>query len=492
MNQTDRPLDVVILAAGQGTRMKSNLPKVLHEIAGRSMVAWSVKAAKDLGARQIVVVTRHKAEQVEHSLANQQLTFARQDDKAGTGRAFQCGVQALQNADQADVLVLYGDTPLLTTETLQAMLESHRKTQNAMTVLTAKLPDASGYGRIVRDDKGEVVRIVEQKDANETERAITEFNSGVYLFDHQAQGLAEQITNNNKAKEYYLTDLLTLYRIQKAKVSAFCLDGKAGAEEVQGANDRKGLAELESIMRRRINTQHMKDGVTMLDPSTTYIQDSVSIAADVTLEAGVVLKGNSSIATNTVVGAYSIISDSIIAENAYIKPHSVLEGARVGEASHVGPFARLRAGTQLADKVHVGNFVEIKNSELQQGVKAGHLTYLGDATIGQESNIGAGTIIANFDGINKHRTEIGAGVFIGSNTVIMAPRKIGDAAFVAGGSAVHKDVPAGAMAVARGQQRNIEGWSQRYWHKFSDKVTQKLPWLAEWLKQQEASNSQAD
>lgn len=483
MNHKHRPLDVVVLAAGQGTRMKSKLPKVLHQIAGRSMVSWSVKLAQELGARQIVVVTRHEAELVEQSLAGTGVCFARQDDKPGTGRAFQCGVQALQEQG-ADILVLYGDTPLLTVETLRAMMAEHYQKNSAMTVLSARLPDATGYGRIVRDpeNKDNVLKVVEHKDANEAELLIDECNSGVYLFNHQASQLAEQITDNNAAREYYITDLLELYRKDNASVHAFCLESAESAEEMQGANDRLGLSRLAAIMQRRINEKYMKAGVTMILPETIYVEDGVVIESDVTLESGVVLKGNTKISSGTTVGAYSVIKDSLLHDSVEIKAHSVLDNAEVGSKSHVGPFARLRPGTKLASEVHVGNFVEIKNGHLKSGAKAGHLSYLGDVSIGEESNIGAGTIIANYDGINKHKTEIGAGVFIGSNTVIVAPRTIGDAAFVAGGSAIHQDVPEGAMAVARGKQRNIEGWSKRYWHGFGEKVQQKLPWLAAWLK----------
>ncbi|SEJ23907.1 UDP-N-acetylglucosamine pyrophosphorylase /glucosamine-1-phosphate N-acetyltransferase [Deinococcus reticulitermitis] len=487
MTEHSRPLDVLILAAGQGTRMKSNLPKVLHPVAGRPMVAWAVKAAFELGARRTVVVTGHGAERVEAALAGSDVTFARQTQQLGTGHAFLCGAAALPQPEPgagADILVLYGDTPLLRTETLRALVESHRTQGSAMTVLTGELPDATGYGRIVRGEGGEVERIVEQKDATPAERAIREFNSGVYVFDAQAPELAREIGNTNASGEYYLTDLLGLYHAQGAHVRAFRLDDP---QEVLGANDRVGLTELERILQRRIQGEHLRAGVSLSLPETILIEDTVQLARDVTVEPGVILRGATRVAEGVTIGAYSVVTDSVIEEGVVIKPHSVLEGARVGAGSEVGPFARLRPGSVLAGGVHIGNFVETKNARLASGVKAGHLAYLGDVTIGEETNVGAGTIVANFDGVNKHQSTIGAGVFIGSNTTLLAPRVVGDAAFIAGGSAIHDDVPEGAMAVARGKQRNIGGWASRYWNSAGrrEKLEQKLPWLAGWLRRQE-------
>ncbi|QFP77480.1 bifunctional UDP-N-acetylglucosamine diphosphorylase/glucosamine-1-phosphate N-acetyltransferase GlmU [Deinococcus sp. AJ005] len=482
-----RPLDVVILAAGQGTRMNSALPKVLHPVAGRPMVAWAVKAARELGARNVVVVTGHGAEKVEMTLGGQGVVFARQEQRLGTGHAFICGIDVLVDSlqgnghEDADVLVLYGDTPLLRSGTLEAMLEDHRARGSALTILTGELPDATGYGRIIRDAQGDVVRIVEQKDATPEEEAVGEFNSGVYLMDSRAGELAHRIGNDNAAGEYYLTDLLGLYRAEGEAAHAFKL---ADPDEVMGANDRTGLAELEAILRRRTNAAHMRAGVTLQDPERISIEDSVQIARDVTLEPGVILRGQTVLAGGVTIGAYSIVTDSVLEAGVVVKPHSVLEGAHVGAGSDVGPFARLRPGSVLGAGVHIGNFVETKNARLDAGVKAGHLAYLGDVSIGAETNVGAGTIVANYDGINKHPSVIGAGVFIGSNSTIIAPRTVGDAAFIAAGSAVHDDIPEGAMAVARGKQRNIEGWSKRYWGGMRDKVEKKLPWLAGWLERQ--------
>ncbi|ABF46261.1 UDP-N-acetylglucosamine pyrophosphorylase [Deinococcus geothermalis DSM 11300] len=481
MTHKERPLDVVILAAGQGTRMKSALPKVLHPVAGRPMVAWAVKAAKALGARDIVVVTGHGAEQVEAALAGSGVRFARQAQQLGTGNAFLVGAEALRHQGDADILVLYGDTPLLRPETLRALLADHRAHNSALTILTAELPDATGYGRILRDADGHVERIVEEKAATPEEKAVREFNSGVYVLDARAPELARRITNDNPAGEYYLTDLLELYRQEGAQVRAFKLHDP---DEVMGANDRVQLAQAAAVLRRRINTAHMQAGVTLQDPSTIQIEDTVTLGRDVTLEPGVILRGQTRVADGVTIGAYSVVTDSVLEEGVIVKPHSVLEGAHVGKGSDVGPFARLRPGTVLEESVHIGNFVETKNARLAEGVKAGHLAYLGDVTIGAETNVGAGTIIANFDGVHKHQSTVGAGVFIGSNATLIAPRVIGDAAFIAAGSAVHADVPEGALAIARGKQRTLEGWSRRYWSGMHEGVRKKLPWLAGWLERQ--------
>ncbi|WP_350245288.1 bifunctional UDP-N-acetylglucosamine diphosphorylase/glucosamine-1-phosphate N-acetyltransferase GlmU [Deinococcus sonorensis] len=456
--------------------MRSALPKMLHPVAGRPMVAWSVKVARELGARDVVVVTGHGADQVEAALRPLGVRFARQAQQLGTGHAFLTAARLLQGG--ADVLLLYGDSPMLSSDTLRAMLAEHREDEHALTVLTSTLPDATGYGRIIRGDGGEVLRIVEQKDATPDERVVQEFNSGVYLMDEQARTLAEQIGNDNEAGEYYITDLLRLYRESGHSVLAYHIPDPS---EVMGANDRVQLAELERLMQRRIQERHMRAGVTLQSPGTTRIEDTVEIGPDCTVEPGVVLRGQTRIGAGVQVGAHSVLDSALVHDRVLIRPHTLLEGCEVGEASEVGPFARLRPGAALGTGVHVGNFVEIKNAQLHAGVKAGHLAYLGDVSIGEQTNIGAGTIVANFDGLDKHRTQIGAGVFVGSNSTLVAPRVVGDAAFIAAGSTIHEDVPEGAMAVARGRQRTLEGWSRRYWGRFGERLGAKLPWLAGWL-----------
>ncbi|AFZ66158.1 bifunctional UDP-N-acetylglucosamine diphosphorylase/glucosamine-1-phosphate N-acetyltransferase GlmU [Deinococcus peraridilitoris] len=473
---SEAPLDVVILAAGQGTRMRSRRPKVLQPVLGRPMVAWAVNIARELNARQTVVVTGHGAEEVEAALASDGLTFARQDRQLGTGHAFLAGARQLPG--DGDVLVLYGDTPLLASTTVRAMLQAHRAEQSALTVLTARLPDATGYGRVVRGADGQVERIVEEKAATDEEKRLNEFNSGVYLMDRRAPQLASRIGRDNAAGEYYLTDLVALYRDEGARVSAFVI---ADPDEVMGANDRVQLAQAEGIMRRRVNERLMRAGVTLLDPKTTYIDDTVGIGQDTVVGPGVVIRGHSEIGPDCVIGAYSVLEDTVLAGGVCIKPHSVLEGTRVGSGSDVGPFARLRPGTVLAEQVHVGNFVEVKNATLEAGAKAGHLAYLGDAQIGREVNIGAGTITANYNGVVKSQTVIGDGAFIGSNSVLVAPVRVGTGAIVGAGSAVNKDVPEGALAVARGAQRNIEGWARRFWQGVFGQIQGRHEVLTRWL-----------
>ncbi len=475
-------LAVVILAAGQGTRMKSKLPKMLHEVAGRPLLGHVIERAKELGPERIVVVTGHGADAIETHFKDAGVIFARQLEQLGTAHAFLCAQSALEGHD-GDVFVLYGDTPLMTSDTLRGALEAHRvggvnKNGAGMTVITGVLDDATGYGRIVRDERGDVQRIVEQKAASEDEQRIREWNSGMYVFDASAFALAADIGNDNAANEYYLTDILAAYRQRGSSVVAF----QAESSQLEGCNDRVQLAKADKILRDRIRERWMRAGVTMRDPSSTYIDDTVNIEPDVILEPGVMLTGSTFIASGSVICAYSIIQDARLEGAVRIKAHSVLEGAVLKTGVEAGPFARLRKGTVLESGVHVGNFVEIKNSHLQPGAKAGHLAYIGDATVGREVNFSAGAITANFDGLNKHRTTIGDGAFIGTNATLIAPMTVADGGFVAAGSTISKNVPEAALAVARSEQKTLEGWSERYWtKKLEGANTDKLPVIRRWL-----------
>ncbi len=481
-SSTQAKLAVVILAAGQGTRMKSQLPKMLHEVAGRPLLEHVINAAKALGPEKIVVVTGHGADQIEHHFAKAGVVFARQHEQLGTAHAFRMAQPALEDFD-GEIVVLYGDTPLMRAQTLRGALEFHRQKQAGMTVITSELENPKGYGRILRDANGEVVRIVEHKSATEAQKLIKEWNSGMYVFSNKAFTLASSIGSENTAKEFYLTDILEKYRQAGDKALAYKI---SDAAELEGANDRVQLAQADTVLRNRIREHWMIEGVTLRDPASIYIDDTVMLEPDVIIEPGVILKGQTSIARDSIVGAYSVISDSILASNVSVKPHTILENVTMHQGSDAGPFARLRGGAILERDVHVGNFVEIKNSRLEQGAKAGHLAYLGDARIGAESNIGAGTITANYDGINKHHTDIGKGVFIGSNSTIIAPRVIGDGAFVAGGSTISDDVPDGAIAIARGRQRTIEGWAEKYWRKALELVKPgKMKVIRAWLERKD-------
>lgn len=455
-------LEVVVLAAGQGTRMNSKKSKVLHEILGRPMLGHVLSKARALNPDRIVVVTGHRAEEVETYLQREGVVFARQKEQLGTGHAF---AQAVPHLDgSGDIVVLCGDTPLVTTETLQGLLDQHREKRSALTVLTSSLVDPTGYGRILRDNHGNVLAIVEEKVATEEQKAIREFNSGVYVMDPKAKALVEEITDGNGDREYYLTDLIELYRKRGSRVDAFHI---RDSTELQGVNDRTQLADAARVMRQRINRQWMKLGVTLLDPDSTSIDDTVSIGRDTTLGFGVQLIGKTQLGEGVSVGPFSVLIDTVVEDGVQIKSHSVIESSRLARQSQVGPFARLRPGTQLAEEVHVGNFVEIKNSSLGKGTKAGHLAYVGDAQIGVGVNIGAGTIVANFDGAQKHLTQIDDRAFIGSNSVLIAPIRIGREAMVAAGSAVTQDVPEGDLAVARGRQENKTGLARKRLQKTS-------------------------
>jgi bifunctional UDP-N-acetylglucosamine pyrophosphorylase / glucosamine-1-phosphate N-acetyltransferase len=471
-------LAVVILAAGQGTRMKSMLPKMLHQAAGRPLLGHVIECAKELEPSQIVVITGHGADQIEAYFASEPVVFVRQTEQLGTAHAFLCAKEALVG-HSGDVFVLYGDTPLMTLETLQKALDAHRSASAGMTVITGVLADATGYGRIVRDDRGEVLRIVEQKAASENEKAIKEWNSGMYIFDSSAFELASQIGNSNSAKEYYLTDILELYRVNKPVLAQI-----ADSSELEGSNDRVQLAAADKTLRDRIRVKHMKNGVTLRDPKTIYIDDTVEIANDVILEPGVILSGQTSIATGSTIGAYSVLTDVKLLGAVQIKSHSVLEGAVLHQGSDVGPFARIRAGTILEVGVHVGNFVEIKNSHLLEGAKAGHLAYIGDASVGREVNFSAGAITANYDGLDKFRTTILDGAFIGTNVTLVAPVTIHQGAFVAAGSTITTDIPDGALGVTRASQKTLEGWAVKYWSKKLETAkANKLPIIRTWLEQ---------
>lgn len=455
-------LEVVVLAAGQGTRMNSQKSKVLHEILGRPMLGHVLFKARALNPDRIVVVTGHRAEEVETYLQREGVVFARQKEQLGTGHAF---AQAVPHLDgSGDIVVLCGDTPLVTTETLQGLLDQHREKRSALTVLTSSLADPTGYGRILRDNHGNVLAIVEEKVATAEQKAIREFNSGVYVMDPKAKALVEEITDGNGDREYYLTDLIELYRKRGSQVDAFHI---RDAAELQGVNDRTQLADAARVMRQRINRQWMKSGVTLLDPDSTSIDDTVSIGRDTTLGFGVQLIGKTQLGEGVSVGPFSVLTDTVVEDGAQIKSHSVIESSLLARQTQVGPFARLRPGTQLAEEVHVGNFVEIKNSSLGKGTKAGHLAYVGDAQIGVGVNIGAGTIVANFDGAKKHPTQIDDRAFIGSNSVLIAPIRIGREAMVAAGSAVTQDVPEGDLAVARGRQENKTGLARKRLQKTS-------------------------
>ncbi|WP_237885143.1 bifunctional UDP-N-acetylglucosamine diphosphorylase/glucosamine-1-phosphate N-acetyltransferase GlmU [Pseudomonas sp. PGPR40] len=446
-------LEIVILAAGQGTRMRSALPKVLHPIAGNSMLGHVIHSARQLDPQRIHVVIGHGAEVVRERLAADDLNFVLQDQQLGTGHAV---AQAVPFIESDTVLILYGDVPLIEVETLQRLLK--HVVPGQMGLLTVELDDATGYGRIVRDTDGKVAAIVEHKDANEAQRAINEGNTGILAVP--ADRLADwtsRLSNNNVQGEYYLTDVIEMAVSDGLVVAT---EQPHDPMEVQGANDRKQLAELERHYQLRAARRLMAQGVTLRDPARFDVRGEVTVGRDVLIDINVILEGKVVIEDDVVIGPNCVIKDSTLRKGVVIKANSHIEGAMLGEGSDAGPFARLRPGTVLEARAHVGNFVELKNAHLGEGAKAGHLTYLGDAEIGARTNIGAGTITCNYDGANKWKTVLGEDVFIGSNNSLVAPVDISAGATTAAGSTITQNVDKAQLAVGRARQKNIDGWKR--------------------------------
>lgn len=448
---------VVVLAAGEGTRMRSATPKVLHPLGGRPLVGHAVRAARTAAPRHLVVVLRHQAERVRAVLADldPDVLVALQDDVPGTGRAVQCGLDVLPAYLTGTVVVTYGDVPLLSGKTLTDLVRAHGEAGNAMTVLTAELADPTGYGRVLRDGHG-VTAIVEQKDATDAQRAVREVNSGVYAFDAAAlRDALARVGRDNAAGEVYLTDVLAIIRGDGGAVAALALPDEW---EIRGVNDRLQLAELAAEANTRTLRAWMLAGVTVADPRTTWIDADVELAADVTLRPGVQLHGRTRVATGAVIGPDTTLTDVEVGAGAVVeRTHG--SDAVLGEGTHVGPFAFLRPGTRLEADGKIGTFVETKNVTIGRGSKVPHLTYVGDATIGEGSNIGASSVFVNYDGVRKSRTTIGDHVRMGSDTMYVAPVTIGDGAYSGAGTVIRKDVPAGALAINVSPQRNLEGWT---------------------------------
>ncbi len=446
-------LEIVILAAGQGTRMRSALPKVLHPVAGKPMLGHVIDTARALQPQRIHVVIGHGAEAVRERLAADDLNFVLQEQQLGTGHAV---AQALPFIRAEQVLVLYGDVPLIEAPTLERLLAHAGPEQLAL--LTVELADPTGYGRIIRDAEGRVTAIVEQKDANAEQRAIHEGNTGILAMPgaRMAEWMG-RLSNSNAQGEYYLTDVIAMAVADGLGVATAQPED---AMEVQGANDRRQLAELERHYQQRAARRLMAQGVTLLDPARFDVRGEVTVGRDVVIDINVILEGRVVIEDGVEIGPNCVIRNSTLRRGAIVKANSHLDGAELGAGADCGPFARLRPGSVLGAGAHVGNFVELKNAVMGEGAKAGHLAYLGDAEIGAQSNIGAGTITCNYDGANKHRTTIGEDAFIGTNNSLVAPLTIGDGATTAAGSVITSEVPASTLAVGRARQRNIDGWQR--------------------------------
>jgi bifunctional UDP-N-acetylglucosamine pyrophosphorylase/glucosamine-1-phosphate N-acetyltransferase len=455
-----RPAAVVVLAAGEGTRMKSSTPKVLHPIGGRSLLAHAIAAATGLDPEHLVVVVRHERERVaEHVQAvAPAAVVADQDDVPGTGRAVQCGLEAVPGALAGTVVVTYGDVPLLATETLRELVAVHEQAGNAVTVVTAEVADPTGYGRVVRDGDGAVAAVVEQKDADEAQRAIREINSGIYAFDAEVLTDAlKQVGRDNAQGEMYLTDVLAISRAAGGRVAAYRVDD---VWQTEGVNDRVQLARMGAELNRRTLEAHMRAGVTVVNPATTWVDGGVRLGRDVTLLPGVQLHGDTIVEDGATIGPDCTLTDMVVRAGAtVVRTHA--SRSEIGQGATVGPFSYLRPGTRLGAGGKIGAFVETKNSTIGDGSKVPHLSYVGDAEIGDGANIGAATVFVNYDGVAKHRTTVGHHVRVGSDTMLVAPVTLGDGAYTAAGSVITEDVPPGAMAVARGRQRNIEGRVER-------------------------------
>jgi bifunctional UDP-N-acetylglucosamine pyrophosphorylase/glucosamine-1-phosphate N-acetyltransferase len=440
--------------------MRSRTPKVLHTIGGVPLVGHAVRAARATGAEHVGVVVRHDRDRVAEILStlDEALVIADQDEVKGTGRAVECGLEALPDDLSGTILVTYGDVPLLTGETLVELTAAHAETGSAVSVVTAHLADPTGYGRVVRDPEGRVERIVEHKDATEAEREIREINSGIYAFDAAVLREAlSRVGTENAQGEKYLTDVVAVVRAAGRPVRAHVV---GDLWQTEGVNDRVQLAALGRELNRRVCERHMRAGVTIVDPATTWIDVDVTIGQDTTVLPGTQLLGATSVGAGAQIGPEVTLTDTEVADGAQVS-RAVANLAVVGPGATVGPYSYLRPGTRLGARGKVGGFVETKNAEIGEGAKVPHLTYAGDVTIGEGANIGAGTIFANYDGVAKHHSTIGRHSFVGSNCVVVSPVDVADGAYVAAGSTVTSDVGPGQMAVGRGQQRNVDGWVAR-------------------------------
>ncbi|EOE4927630.1 bifunctional UDP-N-acetylglucosamine diphosphorylase/glucosamine-1-phosphate N-acetyltransferase GlmU [Enterococcus faecalis] len=446
----------IILAAGKGTRMKSKLYKVLHPVAGKPMVEHILDQVEQTEPTEIVTIVGHGAEMIKSHLGERS-QYALQAEQLGTGHAVM-QAQELLGGKQGTTLVITGDTPLLTAETLKNLFDYHQGKNASATILTAHAEDPTGYGRIIRDHVGIVERIVEQKDASEEEARVQEINTGTFCFDNESlfEVLAKTDTNNTQG-EYYLTDIIEILKKEGKAVAAYQM---ADFDEAMGVNDRVALSTANKIMHRRLNEMHMRNGVTFIDPDTTYIDEGVVIGSDTVIEAGVTIKGKTVIGEDCLIGAHSEIVDSHIGNQVVVK-QSVIEESVVREGADVGPYAHLRPKADVGANVHIGNFVEVKNATIDEGTKVGHLTYVGDATLGKDINVGCGVVFVNYDGKNKHQTVVGDHAFIGSATNIVAPVTIGDHAVTAAGSTITEDVPSEDLAIARARQVNKEGYAKK-------------------------------
>jgi bifunctional UDP-N-acetylglucosamine pyrophosphorylase/glucosamine-1-phosphate N-acetyltransferase len=451
-------IHVVVLAAGKGTRMKSEIPKVLHKVAGLTLIDRVLRVSSALDPATTTLVVGHAADQLRKHLSGPAgLTFATQAEQRGTGHAL-LQTRPFLEGRHGTVVLLSGDVPLLKTATVRALIGTHTEAQAAATVVTATVARPFGYGRIVRTG-GRMTRIVEERDATPAQRKIAEINSGIYAFELESLfGALDEIEPANAQGEFYLPDLIGIYRKRKRPVATVTV---ADPDEIRGINSRSELAEVTKMVRQQKNEELMAAGVTLIDPATTYIDADVAVGNDTVIHPFVILEGTTTVGAACEIHAGTRIVNSAIGDRVTIRNHTIISDSTVEAGAILGPFAHLRPGTRIGEQAHVGNFVELKKTSLGPGAKANHLSYLGDAEIGARTNVGAGTITCNYDGQQKHQTRIGAGAFVGSDSTLVAPITIGDGSYIAAGSTITEDVPPGALAIARGRQENKDGWVEK-------------------------------
>jgi bifunctional UDP-N-acetylglucosamine pyrophosphorylase/glucosamine-1-phosphate N-acetyltransferase len=453
-----RELGIILLAAGLGKRMKSSLPKVLHCLGGKPLLLYSFDTARSLSPQRIAIIVGHEADRVKRACDDKSLAWVFQDRQVGTGHAVRCAKEVFQGFS-GDLLILSGDVPFISQKSLLGLLRHHRDIGASLTLLTAVLGDPSGYGRILRNDDGEITEIVEEPDATEKQRTIKEVNAGVYVVSPRFLFSAlEELTDQNRQGEYYLTDIVGVALTSGKTVGTVQADDPG---EVLGINTREELAIMEKKLQEKINRKWMENGVTLKDPQTTYIEEGVSIGKDTVIGPSTHLLGRTEIGERCRIDGNAYVTDTRLGNEVHLRFSVVLTGCRIDDGVVIGPFAHLRLGTSLGRNVHIGNFVETKEAILGEGTKANHLTYLGDVTVGRETNIGAGTITCNYDGFQKYRTTIGDRVQVGSDSTLVAPIRLGDDVYVATATTVRHDVPTGALVYNERSERVREGWTEQ-------------------------------